>query len=55
MIKSMKVKYSIQVTILTKIGKGFLLNHCVGIVINQNVQFGKKSYFYQGITLGNDN
>lgn len=52
-LKRLKWKYGIQIPILTKIGKGFHLNHFGGIVINQGVVVGENCNVSQGITLGN--
>lgn len=52
-LKNLKVKYGFQIPIHTKIGKGFLLNHYGGIVINQNVVIGENCNVSQGVTLGN--
>lgn len=51
--KNIKQKYNIQIPIYTKIGKGFLLNHYGGIVINQNAVLGENCNVSQGVTIGN--
>jgi serine O-acetyltransferase len=51
--KNVKQKYNIQIPIYTKIGKGFLLNHFGGIVINQKVIMGENCNVSQGVTIGN--
>jgi serine O-acetyltransferase len=51
--KNIKQKYNIQIPVYTKIGKGFLLNHFGGVVINQNVIVGENCNVSQGVTLGN--
>ncbi|NNT72557.1 serine acetyltransferase [Flavobacterium sp. IMCC34852] len=51
--KNLKQKYNLQIPIYTKIGKGFLLNHYGGIVINQHVVVGENCNVSQGVTLGN--
>ena len=51
-LKNVKQKYGIQIPIHTKIGKGFLLNHYGGIVINQNEIMGENCNISQGVTLG---
>lgn len=49
----LRSRFGIQIPILTKIGKGFHLNHYGGIVINQGVVIGENCNVSQGVTIGN--
>ncbi len=52
-LSKLRAKFGIQIPILTKIGKGFHLNHYGGIVVNQGVVIGDNCNISQGVTLGN--
>ena len=44
--------YGIQIPTCTKIGKGFRINHGVGIIINQNAIIGNNVTIHQLTTIG---
>lgn len=49
----LKPKFSIQMYLLAKIGKGFKLNHYGHILIGQGVKIGENCNVAQGVSIGN--
>jgi len=53
--RSVEILTGISISPLTKIGKGFLILHFGGIVINENVVIGENCTIHHGVTIGNKN
>ncbi len=51
-LKKLKLKYSVDVGINTRIGDGFWVEHYTGMVIGDGVKIGENCTVYQGVTLG---
>lgn len=50
--KKFYVKYGIQIPRATKIGRGFLISHFGGIIVNQKTVIGNNCTISQNVTLG---
>lgn len=48
------IKYSVDIPATTKIGAGFKIEHCAGIVLNPDVSIGKNCNIYNGVTIGKE-
>lgn len=48
----LSTRYGIQIPIKTKIGKGFRINHGVGIIINETAIIGENITLHQFTTIG---
>ncbi|NME82446.1 serine acetyltransferase [Clostridium sp. SM-530-WT-3G] len=49
-----QVKYGIEIESSCMIGKGLIIPHCGGIVINSHVRIGENCEILQGVTIGNN-
>ncbi|WP_204317734.1 serine O-acetyltransferase [Neobacillus sedimentimangrovi] len=48
----LEIKYSVLISMHCKIGKGFKLDHFLGVVIGRDVIIGDNCKIYQQVTLG---
>lgn len=51
----MKLKYGLEISARTKIGKGFYLGHAFNITINPDAEIGEWCNFHKGVTIGQQN
>lgn len=54
-LRRLKVKYGLDISYRTKMGKGIYIGHFGGIVIHGDVEIGEYCNLSQGITLGTSN
>lgn len=47
-------KFGVDIPVQTKIGDGFLIEHCGGIVMNPKVSIGRNCNVYNGVTIGKE-
>lgn len=50
--KRLQITYGIELPVMTKVGKGFKIEHPYGIVVNYNAVLGEKCNIYNGVTIG---
>jgi serine O-acetyltransferase len=51
----LEVKYGISIPPTTRIGPGFFISHCGGIVVNELVSLGRNCNLSHGVTIGQKN
>lgn len=54
-IRQIRLKYGIEISPNTKIGKGFYMGHPFDITINPNVILGENVNIHKGVTIGQEN
>lgn len=52
--RKIEIKYNTDIPVQTKIGKGFLIEHIGGIVINPSVIIGSNCNIYNGVVIGTE-
>lgn len=50
--KRIQITYGIELPVISRIGKGFKIEHPYGIVVNYNAKIGEKCNIYNGVTIG---
>ena len=54
-IRQIRLKYGIEISPNTKIGKGFYMGHPFNITINPNAILGENVNIHKGVTIGQEN
>ena len=55
LLRKIKVKYGLEISGSTKIGKGFYIGHPYNITINPETVLGSNINIHKGVTIGQEN